>query len=221
MRGAAKELPPDYEVEKHFNPTYNPWEQRLCVIPDGDLFKMISQNKVSVVTDEIDRFTEAGILTKSGQELPADIIVLATGLKIKLLGGCQITIEGKPVSTQDTMVYKGMMLSDVPNFAIAFGYTNASWTLKTDLTANYIGKLLHYMDKKGYRSVVPRRQPHVASEPFLNFSSSYIQRANHLLPQQGGRRPWRVYQNYLMDALIMRLGRVNDGVLKFSRGEEG
>jgi cyclohexanone monooxygenase len=215
MKGAAKQLPPGYKVDKHFNPSYNPWDQRLCVVPDGDLFTAIRSGKASVVTDKIDHFTERGVLLVSGQELQADIIVLATGLKVRLLGGAQLTIDGKAVNTNEVMVYKGMLISDVPNFAIAFGYTNASWTLKTDLTANYICKLLNYMDRSGYAVVVPRKEAAVEVEPFLNFDAGYIKRANHILPQQGSRRPWRVYQNYFLDMITTRFGRIADGVLQF------
>ncbi len=217
MRAAAKQLPEGYDVERHFNPKYNPWDQRLCVVPDGDLFKAIREKKAGMVTDHIERITEKGIILRSGKELEADIIVMATGLKIKLLGGAQLTVDGQPVRTHDLMVYKGMMFSGIPNFAIAFGYTNASWTLKTDLTANYVCKLINYMENKGYDIAVPKRQADVRPEPFFDFSSGYIQRAAPVMPQQGSRMPWRVYQNYLMDALITRLGRVDDGVLKFAR----
>jgi cyclohexanone monooxygenase len=215
MKGAAKQLPPGYDVDKHFNPGYNPWDQRLCVVPDGDLFKAISKGKASVVTDTIEQFTEQGIRLGSGKELEADVIVVATGLKVQLMGGAQLTVDGKAVSTHEAMVYKGMMVSDVPNMALAFGYTNASWTLKTDLTANYLCKLLRFMDRKGYTVVVPRRQAGVQAEPFLHFDAGYIKRATHILPHQGSRRPWRVYQNYFMDMMTTRYGRIDDGVLDF------
>ena len=216
MKSAAKQLGRGYEVEKHFNPQYNPWDQRLCIVPDGDLFKSIHEGKASVVTDEIASFTENGILLKSRKELVADIIVLATGLKIKLLGGAQLNVDGRIIDTNESMVYKGMMISDVPNFAIAFGYTNASWTLKTDLTANYVCKLLNYMNRKGYDIVVPRKKPGVEPEPFLDFDSGYVKRANHILPKQGSRKPWRVYQNYLQDMLTIRFGKIADDELHFS-----
>ena len=215
MNSASKQLGPGSEVEKHFNPRYNPWDQRLCVVPDGDLFKAIRKGKASVVTDDIAAFTERGIQLKSGQELEANIIVLATGLKMRLLGGAELIVNGKAIHPQEAMVYKGMMISDVPNMALAFGYTNASWTLKTDLTANYICKLLNHMDRKSYAVVVPRRQEEVKPEALLNFQSGYVQRASHILPKQGSRRPWRVYQNYLMDMLMTRYGRMADGVLQF------
>jgi monooxygenase len=217
VNGAAKQLPPGFEVEKHFNPRYNPWEQRLCVVPDGDLFKTISSGRASVVTDEITHFTEGGVSLRSGEELPADIIVLATGLTIQLLGGATISLNGKQLNMRDVMIYKGMMVSDVPNLVYAFGYTNASWTLKIDLTANYTCKLLRYMDQNDYDVVVPSRQDLVKEEPFLNLTSTYIQRASALLPKQGAKRPWRVYQSYLADMLATRWGRIADGVLRFQR----
>jgi len=211
----SKQLEPGYDVEKHFNPRYNPWDQRLCVVPDGDLFKAIRKGKASVVTDEIAHLTEKGIQLKSGQHIEADIIVLATGLKIKLLGGAGLTVNEKVVNMNDAVLYKGMMISDVPNLAIAFGYTNASWTLKADLTANYVCRLLRYMDRKGYSVVMPGRQDNVQTKPFINFTSGYVQRAGNALPQQGSRKPWRVYQSYLMDMITIRFGRIKDNVLQF------
>jgi cation diffusion facilitator CzcD-associated flavoprotein CzcO len=212
---AAKQLPPGYNVHKHFNPAYNPWDQRLCVVPDGDLFGAIRSGKASVETDEIRSFMPTGIRLRSGKTLEADIVVLATGLKIMLLGGAEIWVEGKQVHTNEVMMYKGMMISDVPNFTIAFGYTNASWTLKTDLTANYLCKLLNYMDRKKYTVVTPRKPADVEPEPFLHFTSGYVLRADGILPRQGSRKPWRVYQNYLQDMFTIRYGRIADGVLEF------
>ncbi|GAA4394801.1 NAD(P)/FAD-dependent oxidoreductase [Nibrella viscosa] len=217
MKGAARQLPPGFPVEQHFSPSYNPWDQRLCVVPDGDLFTSISSGKASVVTDEISHFTESGIRLKSGDELPADIIVLATGLQLRLMGGVSISVNGKPVQTKDVMIYKGMMVSDVPNLVYAFGYTNASWTLKVDLTANYTCKLLNYMDRHGYDVVIPAKQNVMSEEPFLNLNSGYIQRAGNVLPKQGAKRPWRVYQSYLVDMFATRFGRIADGVLQFQR----
>lgn len=216
LKMAAQELGPGQAVEPHFSPNYKPWDQRLCVVPDGDLFRAIREGKASVVTDQIDRFTTTGLRLKSGQDVTADVIVLATGLKMKLFGGMQVTVDGKVCQSNQLMAYKGMMLSDVPNLAIAFGYTNASWTLKTDLTAAYVCRLLRYMDRHDYAIAVPRRQADVQSVPFLNFSSGYVQRAGDILPQQGSRRPWQVYQNYLMDMLTIRYGKLDDGVLAFS-----
>ncbi len=215
MKGAAKQLPPNYPVEEHFNPTYNPWDQRLCVVPDGDLFQVITEGKAGIVTESISHFTEEGVVLKTGEMLPADIVVLATGLKIKLLGGAKLSINNKPVKVSESMIYKGMMVSDMPNLIYTFGYTNASWTLKADLTANYLCKLLNYMDRKGYEVVVPGKQEAMADERFLNLSSGYIERAENELPKQGKKRPWRVYQNYLVDMLTTRFGKVADSVLKF------
>ena len=216
----AAQVGPDIDVEKHFTPRYNPWDQRLCLVPDGDLFRALRNKEASVVTDAIERFTTGGLQLASGKELPADLVVLATGLQVKLLGGTTLRVDGRPVRTSDLMIYKGMMPGGIPNVAVAFGYTNASWTLKTDLTANYVCKLLNYMDRKGYTTVVPREEA-VEVRPFMDFSAGYIQRAQDILPKQGVRRPWRVYQNYFMDALVTRTGRIDDGVLQFGRRGAG
>lgn len=217
MRLAARELGPDYPVEKHFNPRYDPWDQRLCVIPDGDLFQCIRQGKAAVVTEQIERFTAQGIRLASGRELTADLIVLATGLQIKLMGGATLEVDGATIVPSEKTVYKGMMVSDVPNFAIAFGYINAPWTLKTDLTANFFCRLLQYMDRHGYDTVAPRLPAGIEPEPFMDFDAGYVNRARHLLPQQGSKKPWRVYQNYLQDMLTIRYGRINDGALQFEK----
>jgi len=216
---AAKQSGPACDAQTHFAPRYKPWDQRLCVVPDGDLFEAVRTGKASVVTDEIAQFTPAGLQLKSGQELAADVVVLATGLKIKIFGGMQLRVDGEVVNPNQLMAYKGMMLSEVPNMAIAFGYTNASWTLKTDLTANYICRLLQYMDRHGYTAAVPRKEPDVQPIPFLDFSSGYVQRAQDILPKQGSRKPWQVYQNYLKDMLTIRFGRLDDGVLQFSKAK--
>lgn len=215
MKMATQRLGPDYEVEKHFNPNYNPWDQRLCLIPNGDLYEAIHSGKATVITDHIDRFTPRGIRLRSGRELEGDIIVLATGLKIKLLGGATIKVDGKTIPTNELVAYKGMMMSGLPNFAVAFGYANVSWTLKTDLTANYICKLLRYMDRHDHAVVVPCRDDNLELEPFLNLTSGYFKRAGEIMPKQGARSPWRVYQNYFRDMLIIRYGRIADGVLQF------
>jgi cation diffusion facilitator CzcD-associated flavoprotein CzcO len=217
MNQARKELPAGYPVERHFNPSYDPWDQRLCVIPDGDLYRVIREGKASVVTDHIEKFTSGGIRTQSGEEVAADLVVVATGLKIHLVGGARISVNGEEVSVNQSMIYKGMMVSDVPNLIYAFGYTNASWTLKVDLTANYLCKLLRYMDRKGYTVVTPVAGEMDSDESFLNLDAGYIRRAAQVLPKQGKRRPWRVVQNYLVDMLSMRFGRVADGVLQFGR----
>jgi monooxygenase len=216
LKGVTKELGPDYDVAKHFTPTYNPWDQRLCLVPDGDLFNAIKSGKASVVTDVIDTFTESGIKLKSGQELHADIIVTATGLSLELLGGMQVSVDGRQVDFAKTFNYKGMMFSDVPNLASAFGYTNASWTLKADLTSAYVCRLLNYMDKHGIRQCTPRnRDASLGPEPFLDFTSGYVQRALDTLPKQGSKAPWKLYQNYALDILTLRHCKVNDGVMEF------
>lgn len=213
-----KQLGPGYDVEKHFSPRYNPWDQRLCLVPDADLFSAIRSGKASVATDEIETFTEKGLRLKSGAELEADIIVTATGLKLKMLGGMQITIEGKVPDLARTLSYKGIMYSDIPNLASAFGYTNASWTLKSDLTAQYVCRLLNHMDAEGYAFCTPRRRdPSIGEEPLVNFSSGYFQRAGDSLPKQGSKKPWKLYQNYALDMMALRLGAVEDGVMEFSR----
>jgi len=214
VKMAARQLAPGHDL-RHFTPNYKPWDQRICAVPDGDLFRAIRKGSASVVTDTIDRFTADGIRLSSGRELPADIVVVATGLKLNAMGGMALTVDGKPVHSNASMAYKGMMLSDVPNFAMAFGYTNASWTLKADLTAEYVCRLLRYMDRHRHAIAVPRREPGVEPAPFLNFTSGYVQRAQHLLPQQGSRAPWQVYQNYLQDLLTIRFGRIADGIMRF------
>jgi cyclohexanone monooxygenase len=216
---ARHQLGGDFDVDTHFTPSYKPWDQRVCVVPDGDMFKAIRKGQASVVTDHIERFTETGILLKSGKELAADVVVLATGLKIKLLGGVEVSVDGAPFHASEAMSYKGMMLSGLPNCVMTFGYTNASWTLKADLTAAYVCRLLRYMDRKRVAIAVPRREAGVEPEPFLSFTSGYVQRAQGQLPQQGSRRPWQVYQNYLQDMLTIRYGRIADGVMHFAAAD--
>jgi cation diffusion facilitator CzcD-associated flavoprotein CzcO len=187
------------------------------VVPDGDLFQTISDGKADVVTDEVSHFESDGLNTKSGQKLVADCVVMATGLKMQLLGGAALTIDGEPFEVNEAMVYKGMMISDLPNFIYAFGYTNASWTLKVDLTANYLCKLINKMERKGYDVVIPERPEEASEEDFLNLSSGYIRRARAILPKQGKKRPWKVVQNYLVDMLATRFDRLNDSALKFRK----
>lgn len=201
----------------HFTPKYKPWDQRVCVVPDGDLFRQLRAGKASVVTDTVDHFTPTGIKLHSGKELKADIVVTATGLKLNALGDIAVTVDGRACNANQTLVYRGMMLSDVPNLAMAFGYTNASWTLKADLTAERVCRLLNHMDAQGLRTAVARPGNDVEPQPFLDFSSGYVQRAASLLPKQGSRRPWQVYQNYLLDMLSIRYSRIADGVVQFSR----
>ena len=205
------------EVDPHFSPSYQPWDQRMCLVPDGDLFRALSTDRASIVTDHIDRFTEKGLKLRSGVELEADIVVTATGLKLKLLGGMALEVDGKPVVPSKTMTYKGMMCSDVPNFAFAIGYTNASWTLKCDLTSEFVCRLLNHMDKRGYTRAVPRnRDPSVTPSPLLDFSSGYVQRSIDDFPRQGSRAPWKLYQNYALDRVTLRHAKIDDGILEFS-----
>ncbi|HEY0427027.1 MAG TPA: NAD(P)/FAD-dependent oxidoreductase [Pyrinomonadaceae bacterium] len=214
-KGVRQQLGEDYDL-KHFTPPYNPWDQRLCLVPDSDLFCAIREGKASVVTDHIESFTETGIHLKSGEHLDADIIVTATGLVLKLMAGLQLVVDGEPVDMSKTLAYKGMMYSDVPNLASALGYTNASWTLKCDLTAEYVCRLLKYMDSNGYDQCAPRiNDPSVVSEPVLDFNSGYVQRALDTLPKQGSKTPWRLHQNYVKDLSMLRYGRVEDGTMEF------
>jgi cation diffusion facilitator CzcD-associated flavoprotein CzcO len=214
-KGVRKELGQQYDL-KHFTPQYNPWDQRLCLVPDSDLFKSIRDGRVSVVTDHIDTFTETGLQLKSGEHLDADIIVTATGLVLKLMSGLQLVVDGAPVDLSKTMAYKGMMFSDVPNLASAFGYTNASWTLKCDLTAEYVCRLLKHMDRHGYAQCTPRvNDSEIREEPVLDFTSSYVLRALHTLPRQGSKTPWRLHQNYVKDLSMLRFGSVDDGTMEF------
>ena len=213
-----KALGSEYDVKKHFSPRYNPWDQRLCLIPDADLFLAIRSGKASVVTDEIASFTEKGLRLRSGDELQADIIVTATGLKVKLLGGMELMVDGVAANPSRAMTYKGMMYSEIPNLASAFGYTNASWTLKADLTAEYVCRLLNYMDARAYDYCTPRRRdPTITEEPAINFTSGYIQRASDVLPKQGSKKPWKLHQNYALDLLNLRFARVDDGTMEFTR----
>ena len=212
---AAHQLGPGFDVATHFTPSYKPWDQRVCVVPDGDMFRAIRKGQAEVVTDHVARFTERGILLKSGRELEADVVVMATGLSLSVLGGAALAVDGKPFDPSQAMSYKGMMLSDLPNNVMTFGYTNASWTLKADLTAAWVCRLLRHMDRHGQAIAVVRREPGVAPEPFLSFTSGYVQRAAALLPKQGSRRPWQVYQNYLQDMMTIRFGRIADGVIRF------
>jgi cation diffusion facilitator CzcD-associated flavoprotein CzcO len=211
-----KELP-DYDVDTHFTPRYNPWDQRLCLVPDSDLFQSIRDGRATVATGEIDCFTANGIKLKSGEELPADIIVTATGLKLILLGGMQVSVDGEAKNMARTMTYKGMMYSDVPNLASCFGYTNASWTLKCDLTCEYICRLLNYMDRRGYVTATPRRDAGVTEAPWLPLTSGYIERARDVLPRQGTVAPWKLHQNYALDMLALRYGKVDDGTMQFAK----
>lgn len=212
--GVKREL--GEESLKDFTPNYNPWDQRLCLVPNSDLFQSIREGKASIVTDHIETFTETGLQLKSGEHLDADIVVTATGLVLKLMAGLELVVDDAPVDLSKTIAYRGMMYSDVPNAASAFGYTNASWTLKCDLTAEYVCRLLNYMDRHGYDQCTPRlNDPSVTPEPVIDFTSGYVQRALHTLPRQGSKMPWRLHQNYFRDISMMRYGRVDDGTMEF------
>jgi cation diffusion facilitator CzcD-associated flavoprotein CzcO len=216
LRLAREALPEGYDVERHLTPRYNVWDQRLCLIPDGDLFEKIKAGKASIVTDGIERFTPRGIRLSSGGEIEADIVVTATGLVMKLMGGIELVVDGERVDVADRLTYKGMMLSDVPNAALSFGYTNASWTLKCDLTARYVCRLLNFMDRRGFAVCTPRAdKAGEAREPLLDFTSGYVQRASAILPSQGTKPPWRTHQNYLKDLSALRFGRVADEAMEF------
>ena len=218
LGGVRKALGPDYDVATHFTPRYNPWDQRLCLVPDADFFRAIRQGKVSVVTDHIETFTETGLGLKSGAELTADLIVTATGLVLIPLGGVELTVDGRAVEPSQTFIYKGMMYSDVPNLASVFGYTNASWTLKADLVCEYVCRLLNLMDRKGYRYCMPHNgDPALEAEPWVDFSSGYIQRALKQQPKQGSKRPWKLYQNYVLDLTSLRFGALRDQAMTFAR----
>ena len=210
-------LGPGHDIATDFTPRYAPWDQRLCVAPDADLFRAIREGRASVVTDRIETFTERGIRLASGREIEADIVVTATGLKLNALGDVAVTVDGERRVHADAMAYKGMMFSDVPNLVSTFGYTNASWTLKADLTARFVCRLLRYMDRHGYAVAMARRDASVEARPFLDFSSGYVQRALDTLPKQGSRKPWRLYQNYVLDLLLLRFGRIDDGTITFAR----
>ncbi|MEO8780744.1 MAG: NAD(P)/FAD-dependent oxidoreductase [Bradyrhizobium sp.] len=217
LGGVKMALGPDYDIGTHFTPRYNPWDQRLCLVPDGDLFKAIREKRAEVVTSQIETFTAKGIRLKDGSELEADIIVTATGLNLQVLGGLEVSVDGRNVDFARTLNYKGMMYSDVPNMASAFGYTNASWTLKCDLTCEYVCRLINYMDRRGYKQCMPHNvDPTITEMPSLNFSSGYVQRSVAQMPKQGSKRPWRLYQNYALDIVTLRFGNVDDGVMQYS-----
>ena len=206
------------DVEAHFTPTYNPWDQRLCLVPDADLFKALRVGAAEMVTDHIDTFTEKGIQLKSGRHLDADLVVSATGLKLQFAGGMKLVVDGREVDIGKTWNYKGTMLSDVPNFAVTLGYTNASWTLKADLVSEYVCRLLQHMDENGYKQCVPRVKERGEEVPLIDFSSGYVQRAIAHMPKQGPAAPWRLRQNYFVDLVGLRFGTIDDGVIEFSRG---
>jgi len=221
ISGVQKELGKEFDTETHFTPSYNPWDQRICLVPNGDLFESIKAEKSSVVTDHIESFTAKGIQLKSGKTLEADMIVTATGLNLKLLGGINFVVDGKTIDLSKTVSYRAMMFSDIPNLALAFGYTNASWTLKCDLSNQYVCKLINYMDKNGHRKCVPvQNDPNLELEDWLDFSSGYIRRVIHTLPKQGTKKPWRLDQNYMVDRKMIGKADFNDGVMTFSSPKE-
>jgi cation diffusion facilitator CzcD-associated flavoprotein CzcO len=212
-----KQLGPNYDVAKHFTPKYNPWDQRMCLVPDGDLFEQIKAGKASVVTDTIETFDKSGLKLTSGAHLDADIVVSATGLEMQFAGGMEIRVDGQVRQPNKLLAYRGMMYSDVPNFATAFGYTNASWTLKCDLTCEYVCKLLNYMDSHHYHSATPKiAGGEMKQDPWMDFSSGYVQRGNDRFPKQGERKPWRLYQNYALDLLSLRYSSIEDQELVFA-----
>jgi len=215
-KGVVRSLPPGYDVDKHFKPRYNPWDQRMCLVPDGDLFKSISKGEASVVTDRIATFTERGVELESGEELEADVIITATGLNLLFLGGIELTVDGEELDVPSKMTYKGMMLSGVPNMAFTVGYTNASWTLKADLTSEYVCRLLNHMDAHGFDRCVAEVDPSVSEQPLLDFTSGYVQRSLDHFPKQGSKEPWKLRQNYVLDIRTIRRGAIDDGAMRFS-----
>ena len=215
-KATVKLLPNGYDVDTHFKPNYQPWDQRLCLVPDGDLFQAIRHGKASVVTDHIEEFTPSGIRLKSGEELTADIVVTATGLRLLAFGGIELSVDGHPVELSKTMAYKGMMLSDVPNFVFTIGYTNASWTLKADLVAEYTTRLLKHMDQRGYTYFKPTNEdPTVTERPLLDFQAGYVLRSIEEFPKAGSRPPWQLGMSYAHDVVTLRHGQIEDGAMKF------
>jgi cation diffusion facilitator CzcD-associated flavoprotein CzcO len=216
-KGMQRQLPKGFDVDTHFNPSYDPWDQRLCVVPNGDLFKAISSGKASVVTDHVDTFTAKGIRLTSGNEVEADIVVTATGLELLFIGGIDVTVDGAPIDLPDKLTYKGMMLEGVPNFALAVGYTNASWTLKCDLTCDYVCRLLNRLHESGLRQCTPvNDDAAIVAQPLLGLTSGYVQRSAHLFPKQGSKFPWQVHQSYLRDYRALKMSGIDDAAMVFS-----
>ncbi len=211
-----KALGPDFDIDRHFTPPYNPWDQRMCLVPDGDMLIALRERRASIVTDHIDSFTPTGIALQSGEHLDADIIVTATGLNLLALGGMSLTVDGQATAINKAVTYKGTMLTGIPNLSFVFGYTNASWTLKADLLSDYICRLLNYMDKQGYRQATPYLNDSTVEDlPLLDLSSGYVLRAMDRFPRQGSKLPWRLYQNYVFDMLMIRFGGIKDDALEF------
>ncbi len=220
-RGVRRMAPDDLDVDTHFTPRYDPWDQRVCLVPDEDLFRALRSGEASVVTDDIESFTEAGLKLRSGAELEADVIVTATGLNLLALGGIELVVDGEPVDLPERVGYKGMMLSGVPNAALTLGYTNASWTLKADLVASYICRLLNHMDERGYAICTPvAPAPSEPTEPFIDLKAGYVLRSIDQLPRQGLRSPWRLHQNYARDIVLLRHGSLEDEGIEFARAGE-
>jgi cation diffusion facilitator CzcD-associated flavoprotein CzcO len=215
LEEVTKLLPEGYDVGTHFTPRYNPWDQRLCLVPDADMFEAIGNGSASIVTGEIDSFTENGIRLRNGETLDADIVVTATGLKLQLASDIAFTVDGERRDLSKTLSYRGMMFSDMPNLSYSFGYTNASWTLKADLTGGYLCRLLNHLRKTGTEIAVPVRELGIEEVPFLDFSSGYVQRARDILPKQGSKKPWKLYQNYALDMFSLKFASVEDGVIRF------
>jgi cation diffusion facilitator CzcD-associated flavoprotein CzcO len=220
LEEVRKLLPEGYDVGTHFTPRYNPWDQRLCLVPDADMFDAVSNGSASIVTGEIEAFTETGIRLRNGDELDADIVVTATGLKLQLASDIAFTVDGEARDLSKTLSYRGMMFSDMPNLSYSFGYTNASWTLKADLTGGYLTRLLNHLRKTGAEIALPVREAGIEEVPFLDFTSGYVQRARDVLPKQGSKKPWKLYQNYALDMFSLKFASVEDGVIRFlPRGE--
>ncbi len=213
---ARRQLGQDFDM-KHFTPKYNPWDERLCAVPNGDLFKALRKGKAHVVTDTIDTFTSNGIKLKSNETLDADIVVSATGLDLKIMGGIEIKVDGEAFKFSDSMIYRGVLVENLPNLAMVFGYTNASWTLKSDLISEFVCRVINRMEKTGTNKCVPVDKNNTSVIPFIDMNSGYVSRARDQMPLQGNKLPWRLYQNYFKDMLMLRMGRVNDGVLQFDK----
>ena len=214
-KATIAQLPKDYDVDTHFKPSYDPWDQRMCMVPNGDLFKSIRKGEASIVTDQIEKFTKTGILLKSGEELEADIIITATGLKLQLFGGMTAEVDGEKVDPHEHIVYKGAMLDGIPNFFFVIGYTNASWTLKADLVSEYVTRVLKDMDAKGDKLVEPVRPKEIETVPLMSLASGYVQRATPELPQAGSKGHWQMPNNYLLDIVRLRRSKLRDGALSF------
>ena len=217
VQEAQKLVGPGIDVHRHFSPSYKPWDQRVCLVPDSDLFQALKSGRASIVTETIDCFTETGIQLRNGEQLPADLIVTATGLDLLAFGGMELRVDGAPVALNDKLTYKGMMLQDVPNMAYVVGYTNASWTLKADLVSQYVCRVLHYMRNGHGVQCTPRlHDATVQARDWVDFTSGYVQRALHKFPKQGNKSPWCLHQNYILDVVNLRYGALNDGSLQFT-----